>query len=200
MIKTLGELKTAEAHCTRCPLYRHATQAVPGEGPERASLMLVGEQPGDSEDLRGKPFIGPAGKVLDRALEEAQIVRRDVYVTNAVKHFKHEMRGKRRLHNRPNTVELLQCKVWLDTELQIVAPRVIIALGATAARSVLGRTVTISRARTETHQLPEGRVAFVTIHPSFLLRLLEDVDKEREYRAFVADLCRARRYCETHST
>jgi DNA polymerase len=199
MIRTLAELKTAEAHCTRCPLYRHATQAVAGEGPETANLMLVGEQPGDSEDLRGKPFVGPAGKILDRALEDAQIARRDVYITNAVKHFKHEMRGKRRLHKRPNAAELLECKVWLDTELQIIGPQVVVALGATAARSILGRTVTISRARTETHQLTQGRVAFVTIHPSFLLRLLEDADKEREYRAFVSDLRRARRYCETHS-
>jgi DNA polymerase len=197
MIQTLSELRTAEAHCTRCPLYRHATQAVPGEGPESAILMLVGEQPGDSEDLRGKPFVGPAGKILDQALEDARLARRDVYVTNAVKHFKHEMRGKRRLHKRPNTGELLQCKIWLDTELQIVGPQVIVALGATAARSILGRSVTISTARTRMHQLAEGRVAFVTIHPSFLLRMPAEVDREREYHAFVTDLRCARRYCET---
>ena len=199
MIRTLTELRTAEARCTRCPLYRHATQAVPGEGPESAILMLVGEQPGDSEDLRGKPFVGPAGRILDQALEEARIARSDVYVTNAVKHFKHEMRGKRRLHKRPNTGELLQCKVWLDTEVQIVGPQVIVALGATAAHSILGRSVTISRVRTQMHQLAEGRVAFVTIHPSFLLRMPEEADRQREYREFVADLSRARRYCETHS-
>ncbi len=198
MIQTLSELRTAEAHCTRCPLYRHATQAVPGEGPLSALLMLVGEQPGDSEDLRGKPFVGPAGKILDRALADAQIVRSDVYITNAVKHFKHEMRGKRRLHKRPNTEELLRCKVWLEAELQIIGPQVIVALGATAARSVLERSVTIASARTQRHQLAAGRVAFVTIHPSYLLRLPVDADREREYRAFVRDLRRAKRYCETH--
>lgn len=195
-VRTLGELRTAEARCTRCPLYQFATQVVPGEGPLAARLMLVGEQPGDSEDLSGKPFVGPAGKVLDRALHEAQIARTDVYVTNAVKHFKHEMRGKRRLHKRPNTAEIVQCKWWLDHELQIVEPRAVIALGATAARSLLGRTVTISSARSQTHHLEDGKLAFVTIHPSFLLRLRDDAEKDREFRAFVADLRRAKRLCE----
>lgn len=193
---TLVQLRKAEATCTRCPLYRFATQVVPGEGPARARLMLIGEQPGDVEDLRGKPFVGPAGRILDRALQEAQIARSEVFITNAVKHFKHEMRGKRRLHKRPSTQEITQCKLWLDHELQIVRPRTVVALGATAARSLLGRAVTISSARSHTHDLPGGGIALVTIHPSFLLRLQDDVSKEREYRAFVADLCRARDLCK----
>ena len=199
VIKTLAQLRGAEARCTRCPLYQFATQVVPGEGPTGARLMLVGEQPGDREDLSGKPFVGPAGKMLDRALQEAQIARGDVYVTNAVKHFKHEMRGKRRLHKRPNTGEVIQCRWWLDHELRIVEPRAIIALGATAARSLFGRPVTISSARAETHHLADGKMAFVTIHPSFLLRLRSDAEKAREYRAFVADLRRAKRLCAQHS-
>lgn len=200
VIKTLGQLRSAEARCTRCPLYQFATQVVPGEGPENARLMLVGEQPGDSEDRSGKPFVGPAGRMLDRALEEAQIARDDVYVTNAVKHFKHEMRGKRRLHKRPNTAEVIQCKWWLDHELQIIKPHGIIALGATAARALLGRAVTISSARAKTHRLADGKLAFVTIHPSYLLRLRDDADKEREFRAFVADLRRAQQLCSQHSS
>src|SRR3984885_1856752 len=193
VIKTLAQLHSAEAQCTRCPLYQFATQVVSGAGPTGARLMLVGEQPGDSEDLSGKPFVGPAGRILDRALQEAQITRREVYITNAVKHFKHEVRGKRRLHKRPNTAEVIQCKWWLDQELQIVNPRVVIALGATAARSLLGRSVTISSARARTHELGDGKIAFVTIHPSFLLRLRDDAEREREYGAFVADLRRAKR-------
>jgi len=195
-IKTLAQLRTAEARCMRCPLYRFATQVVPGEGPMGARLMLVGEQPGDSEDLSGKPFVGPAGRILDRALQDAQIARTDVFVTNAVKHFKHEMRGKRRLHKRPNAAEVMQCRSWLDHELQIVEPRAVIALGATAARSLFGRAVAVSRARAQTHHLVDGKMAFVTIHPSFLLRLRDDAEKDREYRAFVADLRRAKRLCE----
>jgi uracil-DNA glycosylase len=157
--------------------------------------MLVGEQPGDNEDLSGRPFVGPAGKILDRALQEAQIARRDVYVTNAVKHFKHEVRGKRRLHKRPNTEEIIQCKWWLDQELQLVRPHVVIALGATAARSLLGKTVTISGSRRVNHPLADGKIAVVTIHPSYLLRLRDAADKDREYSAFVSDLRRAKNLC-----
>lgn len=157
--------------------------------------MLVGEQPGDNEDLSGRPFVGPAGKILDRALQEAQITRRDVYVTNAVKHFKYEMRGKRRLHKRPNSEEIDQCKWWLEQELQLVRPRVVIALGATAARSLFGKIVTISGARGVTQTLADGTIAVVTIHPSYLLRLRDAADKDREYRAFVADLRRGKRLC-----
>jgi uracil-DNA glycosylase len=187
-IRTLSQLRAAEAECTRCPLYRFATQVVPGEGPNHARFMLVGEQPGDKEDLSGKPFVGPAGRVLDQALEDAGIPRSEVFVTNAVKHFKHEMRGKRRLHKRPNTYEIERCKIWLDVERGIVKPVAIVALGATAARSLLGRSVTITKARRQTLRLPDGTAAFVTIHPSYLLRIEDEADKQREYDNFVADL------------
>ncbi len=187
-IASLRELAKAENECTRCPLYQHATQAVPGEGRKAAHLMLVGEQPGDKEDLAGKPFVGPAGRVLDQALEAAGIPRTEVFVTNAVKHFKHELRGKRRLHKRPNAYEIERCKVWLDIERRIVKPTAIVALGATAARSLFGRPVTIANLRGRMVQLPDGTAAFVTIHPSFLLRIKDEADKEREYRNLVADL------------
>jgi DNA polymerase len=187
-IRSLPELTQAENACTRCPLYKNATQAVPGEGRRSAHVMLVGEQPGDKEDLSGKPFVGPAGRVLDRALAEAGIPRAEVFVTNAVKHFKHEMRGKRRLHKRPNAYEIERCKVWLDLERALVKPVAIVALGATAARSLLGRPVTIGKLRGQTLHLADGTAAFVTIHPSFLLRIEDDADKAREYANFVADL------------
>jgi uracil-DNA glycosylase family protein len=198
-IKTLARLREAEAACTRCSLFEFATQVVPGAGPAAARLVLVGEQPGDSEDRVGRPFVGPAGMVLDRALHDAGIARDRVYVTNAVKHFKHEMRGKRRLHKRPNSYEIEQCKLWLASELMIVKPAGVVALGATAARSLLGRSVTIASARRQTHRLADGTQAFVTIHPSYLLRLREAADKEREYRALVADLRRAHKLIEQTS-
>jgi DNA polymerase len=187
-IKSLAELAKAENACTRCPLYKDATQAVPGEGRRQAHLMLVGEQPGDKEDLAGKPFVGPAGQVLDRALAEAEIPRTEVFVTNAVKHFKHEMRGKRRLHKRPNAYEIERCKIWLELERETVKPAVIVALGATAARSLFGRPVTIAKLRGRMLELPDGTAALVTIHPSFLLRIRDAADKKREYGQFVADL------------
>jgi DNA polymerase len=187
-ITSLQELAKAENECRRCPLYKNATQAVPGEGRKSARVMLVGEQPGDKEDLAGKPFVGPAGRVLDRALADAGIPRTEVFVTNAVKHFKHEMRGKRRLHKRPNAYEIERCKIWLDLERAIVKPLAIVALGATAARSLFGRPVTIGKARGRTLHLGDGTAAFVTIHPSWLLRIENEADKEREYENFVADL------------
>jgi DNA polymerase len=187
-INSLVELAKAENACTRCPLYKDATQAVPGEGRRSAHVMLVGEQPGDKEDLAGKPFVGPAGRVLDRALADAGIPRSEVFVTNAVKHFKHEMRGKRRLHKRPNAYEIERCKIWLDTERALVKPVAIVALGATAARSLLGRPVTIAKVRGQTLRLADGTAVFVTIHPSWLLRMEDEADKEREYENFVADL------------
>jgi DNA polymerase len=187
-IASLGELAKAESECMRCPLYKDATQAVPGEGRKRAHLMRVGEQAGDKEDLAGKPFVGPAGRVLDQALEEAGIVRADVFVTNAVKHFKHEMRGKRRLHKRPNAYEIDRCRIWLEVERAIVKPTAIVALGATAARSLFGRPVTIAKTRGRVLRLADGTAGFVTIHPSWLLRIEDETDKEREYRNFVADL------------
>ncbi len=186
--RTLAELRAAEARCTRCPLYKFATQVVPGEGRPHSRLMLVGEQPGDKEDLIGKPFVGPAGRLLDQALEQAGIPRGDAFVTNAVKHFKHEMRGKRRLHKRPNAYEIERCRWWLELERAIVKPAAIVALGATAARSLFDRVVTISKMRGQAHQLADGTVAFVTIHPSYLLRIRDEADKQREYRNFVADL------------
>src|SRR5206468_1440836 len=187
-ITSLRKLREAEAQCTRCPLYRDATQVVPGEGPASAALMLVGEQPGNDEDLAGKPFVGPAGRVLDRALADAGLDRSKVFVTNAVKHFKFELRGKRRLHKRPNAYEIERCKWWLDQERAIVKPTAIVALGASAGRSLFGKVVTISRMRGQAHTLADGTPAFLTIHPSWLLRIEDAADKAREYRAFVADL------------
>jgi len=190
-LTSLREVAKAEAECRRCPLYKHATQAVPGEGRSHSHLMLVGEQPGDKEDLAGKPFVGPAGQVLGRALADAGIPRGEVFVTNAVKHFKHEMRGKRRLHKRPNAHEIDRCRVWLDLERAIIKPAAIVALGATAARSLFGRVITISQMRGRRLQLVDGADAFVTIHPSYLLRIRDAEDRRREYRNFVDDLRRA---------
>jgi len=187
-IRSLAGLAAAEAACTRCPLYRNATQAVPGEGPGSARFMLVGEQPGDREDLAGKPFVGPAGRVLDDALKDAGIARAETFVTNAVKHFKHEMRGKRRLHKRPNAYEIERCRIWLDHERDLVKPSTIIALGATAARSLIGKTVTISSVRQKPLQLADGTRLVVTVHPSSLLRIADEADKRAAYRQFVADL------------
>ena len=187
-IPSLGKLAQAEANCRRCPLYRDATQAVHGEGPTHATLMLVGEQPGDKEDLAGKPFVGPAGRILDQALADAGIDRKATFVTNAVKHFKHEMRGKRRLHKRPNNYEIERCKIWLDDERRLVKPKAIIALGVTAARSLTGKTVTISKLRGKPLDLADGTRLFITVHPSALLRIEDDDDKRQAYRQFVADL------------
>jgi len=194
--KSLKELKKAEDACTRCPLYKDATQAVPGEGPSHASFMLVGEQPGDKEDLTGKPFVGPAGRILDQALADAGIERAETYVTNAVKHFKHEMRGKRRLHKRPNNYEIERCKIWLDTERDLVKPSTVIALGVTAARSLTGKTVTISKVRKTPLTLADGTKLIVTVHPSALLRIEDEADKHAAYRDFVADLKAARKAAE----
>jgi DNA polymerase len=191
-IKTLSALRAAEAVCTRCTLFRFATQVVPGEGTVPAPLMLVGEQPGDQEDLAGRPFIGPAGRILDRALDQAGIARRDVFVTNAVKHFKHEMRGKRRLHKRPNAYEIDRCRWWLEQERFIVRPNIIVALGATAARGILGRAIRVLEVRGQLQQLADGTAAVVTIHPSLLLRIRDEADKAREYQSFVDDLRRSR--------
>ena len=182
-------LLAAEAKaCMRCPLYKNATQTVFGEGPAQASLMLVGEQPGDQEDLTGRPFVGPAGTVLDHALESAGIDRADVYVTNAVKHFKHEPRGKRRIHKKPDTSEIDACRWWLDHELAIVQPRIAVALGATAARALVRKTLTINANRGRLIALPDGRQGVITVHPSYLLRLQEERDKRREFDLLVKDL------------
>ena len=188
VVTSLSALRLAENACRRCPLYKHATQAVPGHGLRAASMMLVGEQPGDQEDKAGVPFVGPAGRILDRALEEAGIERKRIFLTNAVKHFKHEIRGKRRLHKRPNSFEIQRCRWWQDLERAIVKPAVIVALGATAARSVLGRPITISKVRGQAIPLDDGAKAFVTMHPSALLRIKNQSDKERQYEALVDDL------------
>ncbi len=175
------------ATCRRCDLWQHATQTVFGEGPADARLMLVGEQPGDQEDLAGRPFVGPAGQVLDRALAEAGLDRAKIYVTNAVKHFKFEPRGKRRIHVSPSAGEIEICRVWLDQERAAVNPAVTLLLGASAARAVLGRAVTISRERGQPLPLASG-VALITVHPSYLLRLPDEQAKAEAYAAFVADL------------
>ncbi|HEX2656063.1 MAG TPA: UdgX family uracil-DNA binding protein [Xanthobacteraceae bacterium] len=188
LIAILDELRSAENSCTRCPLYQNATQAVPGEGVADARVMLVGEQPGNDEDLQGHPFVGPAGRVLDRALNEAGLDRARVFVTNAVKHFKFEPRGKRRLHKRPNAYEIERCRWWLDQERAILKPDIIVALGATAARSVLGRAVTITKVRGEFLNGVDGSDVLVTIHPSYLLRIIDIDNKAVEYRRFVLDL------------
>ncbi len=183
----LAAIAAAAGCCQRCELFRHATQTVFGEGPADARLMLVGEQPGDHEDLAGRPFVGPAGQMLNRALREAGIAREAVYVTNAVKHFKFEPRGKRRMHATPNSSEIEICRFWLDQERALLKPAVIFLLGASAARAVLGRAVTISRERGRAIAMGDAQ-AMVTTHPSYLLRLPDEASKEREYAALVADL------------
>ena len=178
--------------CTRCDLYKHATQTVFGEGPADAHMMLVGEQPGDQEDLAGRPFVGPAGRVLDAALEAAGIERSGVYITNAVKHFKNEPRGKRRLHKKPDTSETDICRFWLDHEIEIVRPRIVVALGATAARGLMRKSLTINANRGRVITLPSGLPGLITVHPSYLLRIEEERDKRREFGLLVKDLRLAR--------
>jgi probable DNA metabolism protein len=181
-------LREEAAHCRACHLWKDATQAVFGEGPPHAPIMLVGEQPGDKEDLAGQPFVGPAGQMLNRALNEAGIDRSKVYVTNAVKHFKFVPRGKIRLHQKPNTEEIRACRPWYERELAAVRPTLVVAMGATAAQSVLGRITTINKNRGHLIDLADGIKALVTVHPSYLLRLPDADAKAREYERFVADL------------
>jgi DNA polymerase len=190
-ITSLAALSQAEHACTRCPLYKSATQAVPGEGAAGARIMFVGEQPGNDEDLAGKPFVGPAGRMLDKALAEAGIPRGDTFVTNAVKHFKFEPRGKRRLHKKPNVYEIDRCNWWLDLEKKIVKPELYVALGATGARALAGRTVTISKVRGTVMTLADGGRMVVTVHPSSLLRMPDSASRKAAYREFVNDM----RFC-----
>ena len=186
------EMIAAEVqHCRRCELWRDATQGVPGVGPSDAKLMFVGEQPGDAEDLRGLPFIGPAGALFDRALGEAGVDRAACYVTNSVKHFKHEQRGKRRLHKTPNAGEVKACRWWLDNERRLVKPKVIVALGSTAAGAVLGRAVSVLKERGPADVLEGGGRVFLTVHPSYLLRIPDDAGKEAAFTDFVRDLAAA---------
>ena len=177
--------------CTRCDLYKEATRTVFGEGPLDARLMFVGEQPGDQEDLAGRPFVGPAGQVFDRALASAGVERDRVYVTNAVKHFKFERRGKRRIHSKPNAGEITACRWWIERESALVKPEMTIALGATAARSMIGKAVTITKARGAPVPLADGSEGWVTIHPSFLLRIRDRAQAEDEFGRFVEDIRRA---------
>jgi DNA polymerase len=181
-------LREEAAACRACPLWKDATQTVFGEGPKHAPIMLVGEQPGDKEDLAGKPFVGPAGQMLDRALEEAGVDRAKIYVTNAVKHFKFVPRGKIRLHQKPNTPEIKACRQWYERELAVIGPELVVAMGATAAQSVLGKITPINKNRGHLIDLEGGRKALVTVHPSYLLRLPDQDAKAREYERFVEDL------------
>ncbi len=181
-------LREEAAGCTRCPLWKPATQTVFGEGPVDAPLMFVGEQPGDQEDLAGKPFVGPAGQMFDKALAEAGVDRARAYVTNAVKHFKFEQRGKRRIHSKPGAGEIEACRWWIEQERDIVKPQVTVALGATAARSLFGKVMAIGKSRGVPMELPGGGEAWITIHPSFLLRIEDRVAAAEEYARFVEDL------------
>lgn len=176
------------AACTLCPLYRNATQTVFGEGAARAAIMLVGEQPGDQEDLAGHPFVGPAGKVLDRAMAEAGLDRKKVWLTNAVKHFKNEPRGKKRLHKRPNRYEVEVCHVWLRQEISLVKPQLILALGVTAAVALAGRPVVLSRERGRVIEFADGQRGMVTTHPSSILRMPDQKARHAAFAALVKDL------------
>jgi DNA polymerase len=187
---TIDRVRDAAAGCKACDLYARGTQTVFGEGPKHAAIMLVGEQPGDAEDVAGHPFVGPAGKLLDRALEEAGIDRRTVYVTNVVKHFKWEPRGKRRIHAKPNAGEISACRPWLDTEITLVKPRVIVCLGATAAQALLGRTFKVTRQRGELIESSLAPIVTATVHPSSILRAPDEAARREEMKRFVADLKR----------
>jgi DNA polymerase len=189
--ETDGDIETLReeaASCRACPLWKDATQTVFGEGPQSARIMLVGEQPGDKEDLAGHPFVGPAGQMLDRALQEAGIDRTKVYVTNAVKHFKFVPRGKIRLHQKPATPEIKACRQWYERELATIKPALVVAMGATAAQCVFGKITPINKNRGRLIDLDEGVEALVTVHPSYLLRLPDEDAKAREYQRFVDDL------------
>jgi uracil-DNA glycosylase len=186
------ELLADARNCTRCDLFKHATQTVFGEGPLDATICFVGEQPGDQEDLAGRPFVGPAGALFDASLEEAGIDRTRVYVTNAVKHFKFVPRGKRRIHSKPDAGEIQACRWWLEHERELIRPPLTVALGATAARSLFGKVITITKLRGKPQALADGSECWVTVHPSFLLRLPDEVARRTERRRFVADLKKIR--------
>lgn len=184
----LAKVAAEAKACTRCPLYLIATQTVFGEGPVGARLMLVGEQPGDQEDLAGRPFVGPAGKMLDKALADAGVDRTQVYVTNVVKHFKNEPRGKRRLHKKPNRSEVEVCKVWLDQEIALVRPQLVVAMGVTAASALVGKAVTLSKLRGQAIAFADGQRGIVTVHPSSILRAPDDAGRRLAYGGLVKDL------------
>jgi len=184
----IGLVAKKAAACTLCPLYRNATQTVFGEGPTGAPIMMVGEQPGDQEDLAGHPFVGPAGKLLDRAMVEAGLERKKAYLTNAVKHFKNEPRGKKRLHKKPNRYEVEVCRVWLRQEVDLVRPKLILALGVTAAVALAGRPVVLSRERGKVFDLADGQRGMVTVHPSSILRMPDQAARHAAFAALVKDL------------
>jgi len=184
---SLTTLRKAALGCTACPLYRHATQTVFGEGPKRARLFFLGEQPGDQEDRRGKPFVGPAGQLLDRALAEAGIDRQEVYVTNAVKHFKWEPRGKRRIHQKPSARDIAACGPWFEAELRVVRPDVLVCLGSTAAQAIFGPSFRVTRERGKVLASELAARVVTTVHPSSLLRQPDEESRQREYRLFVDD-------------
>src|SRR5437016_3700918 len=190
---SLTEVLAASRECTACHLYKRATQTVFGEGPRGAPIMLVGEQPGDYEDVAGKPFVGPAGKIMDRALEESGIDRTKVYVTNAVKHFKWEPRGKRRIHQKPNSREIAACRPWLEAELRLVKPKLLVCLGATAAQTIFGPAFRVTRERGKVLSSKLAPRTLATVHPSSLLRQPDEESRQREYKRFVVDLRAARR-------
>jgi DNA polymerase len=182
------QLASVARGCTRCPLYAPATQTVFGEGSGELKVMFIGEQPGDQEDTIGRPFVGPAGQLLDQALEEAGIDRRRIYITNAVKHFKFTSRGRRRIHQSPAPGEIDICRFWLDAEREAVNPTLLVLMGGSAGRAVLGRPVAVTRERGRPFCLPDGGTAFLTVHPSYLLRQPDEASRAREYAAFVHDL------------
>lgn len=193
---SLTKLRDAAASCTACPLYKNATQTVFGEGKKSPSLMLVGEQPGDQEDLAGKPFVGPAGQILNRALEEAGVDRNAVYVTNTVKHFKWEPRGKRRIHQKPSSHDIAACRPWLEAELRIVRPNVLVCLGSTAAQAIFGPAFRVTRQRGKLLESELAPRVVATVHPSSLLRQPDEESRHREYDLFVNDLRAAVRAVE----
>ena len=185
---TLATVRRTAASCKACDLYLRGTQTVFGEGPSRAKIMLVGEQPGDAEDTAGHPFVGPAGRLLDQALEEAGIDRREVYLTNVVKHFKWEPRGKRRMHAKPNASEVGACRPWLETEIALVKPRILVCLGATAAQALLGKSFRVSKQRGERVSSSLAPIVMATVHPSSILRAPDEAARRDEMARFVADL------------
>ena len=197
VFETLAGAREASKACTRCPLYKPATQTVFGEGPGNARIMLVGEQPGDQEDLAGEPFVGPAGRVLDAGLAAAHIERDEVYVTNAVKHFKFEPRGKRRIHKKPSAGEILACRFWLSIERRLVQPQVIVAMGATAVTGLMRKSVSITSLRGRPVLLEDGTPMWVTVHPSFLLRMPDRDQAAIERRRFEDDLRSVRAFVDS---